>query len=79
MGLELVGKNGAVVKLIPINAPAVPGYSQGFVDGLGAACQLGIMIAYFFEGYGHKGMGRLLVEAISPGRNLDGSIIKTPI
>lgn len=73
MGLKLVGKQDAVVKLIPIEGPAVSGYTRGFIDGLGAVCQLGALIAYFCESYGGKEMSRLLSEAIGPlGRNLVG-------
>lgn len=78
MKLKLVGKQGAV-KLIPIEGPAVAGYTQGFIDGLGAGCRLGALVAFFCESYGGKELSRLLQLAIGPGRNLDARIIKTPI
>lgn len=77
MGLKLVEKQSGRIKLVPVEGPAVPGYSQGFIDGLGAGCQLSTLIAYFFEGYGGKDLSRLLIEAAG-GRNPDGHSIETP-
>lgn len=79
MGLKLVGKQSGGIKLVPIEGPVVPGYSQGFVDGIGAVFGLWALIEYYFEGCGVKEMGRLLLEVTNPGRNSDGTGIKTPI
>lgn len=68
------------MKLVPIiKEPEVPSYTQGVIDGVGAVFGLGALVVYYLEGCDGKGMSRLLIEAIGPGRNLDGHIIKTPI
>jgi len=74
------------IKLVAVNHPEVgvklvakdskvPVYTQGFIDGVGAICRLGLLLAFYFEGYG-KELSRLLLEVTGPGRNPDALTIK---
>ena len=65
-----------MIKLVAIEEPAVPVYTKGFIDGVGAGYRLGVLVAYCFEGCDDKEMSRLLSEVTGPGRNLDDIGIK---
>jgi len=73
--IKLVSNNGSEVRIIKrvrriklVSVDPDPVYTQGFIDGVGIICRLGLLVAFHYG----KEMSRLLLEVTGPGRNRDG-------
>lgn len=64
------------LKLVEIKDPVVPPYLKGVLEGIEAGYRLGVMMAYFCEGYDGEKLSRLLSE-VTGGRNSDALTIKS--
>ena len=78
--IKLVADNGSEVRITKrvhriklVSVDPDPAYTQGFIDGIGILCRIGLLVAFHYG----KEMSRILLEVAGPGRNLDGIGIKS--